>query len=220
MMAHPAPLMRAPHPTRGRGETRERPAARIPKTLPMNTRMTAAAALLLALPLTALADKEEKMSPLDHTVESLAGEKVDLSEYKGKVVLMVNVASQCGATPQYGPLQELYEKHKDEGLVVIGFPCNQFGSQEPGSSQQIAEFCESRYQVDFPMMAKVEVNGADASPVYKALTEQAADGGPVRWNFEKFLVGRDGTVVERFRTGTQPTDKEFVSAVKAELEKK
>lgn len=155
---------------------------------------------------------------LDHRVETLAGEPYELSELDGKVVLVVNVASRCGMTPQYGPLQELYERYRDRGLVVLGFPCNQFGGQEPGTAEQIEEFCESRYGVTFPMMAKVDVNGGDASPLYAELTSEAAtpdDPGAVRWNFEKFLIGRDGTVVKRFRTRVAPDSAE----VTAEIEK-
>lgn len=157
--------------------------------------------------------------PLDHEVKSLTGETVDLGDYDGKVVLVVNTASKCGATPQYGPLEELYKKHKDDGLVVIGFPCNEFGSQEPGTSEQIAEFCEANYGVTFPMMSKVNVNGKDASPVFKDLTAFEGDSGPVRWNFEKFLISKEGKVVGRFRTQTQPDSEEVVSAIDAELKK-
>ena len=181
--------------------------------------LLAAASLTLMSHASADHHEGDAPTPLDHTVESLEGKQVDLSEYKGKVVLIVNTASKCGATPQYGPLEALYEKHKDEGLVVVGFPCNQFGSQEPGTAEDIAEFCEKNYGVSFPMMAKVDVNGPDASPVYKELTEFDKDPGAVRWNFEKFLVGKDGNVVARFRTQTKPDSEEVVSAIQSELKK-
>lgn len=160
---------------------------------------------------------------LDHEVKSLEGKATDLSKYKGKVVMIVNVASRCGATPQYTALQDLYETFKDDGLVVIGFPCNQFGKQEPGTSAEIREFCSANYGVTFPIMEKVDVNGDDATPVYKALTAtQTAPkkAGPIGWNFEKFLIDRDGNVVARYGTSTEPDAPEVVAAIKKELAKK
>ncbi len=170
----------------------------------------------------ALAEKEKK-TVLDQEVKSLEGKKVDLSEYKGKVVMVVNVASRCGATPQYSALQDLYETFKDDGLVVIGFPCNQFGKQEPGTADDIREFCTANYGVSFPMMSKIDVNGENASPVYKQLTAaetKPKKAGPIGWNFEKFLIGRNGEVVARYATSTQPDEKEVVDAIQAELKKK
>lgn len=165
-----------------------------------------------------------KGSPvLGHTMKSLSGSKVDLSQYEGKVLLIVNVASKCGATPQYEPLEKVYEKYKDEGLVVLGVPCNQFGRQEPGTSEEIAAFCEKNYGVTFPMLSKVDVNGEEAAPLYKYLTSKEAvpsDAGPVKWNFEKFLVGRDGKVAARFRTPVQPDDPKVIEAIEKELAKK
>jgi glutathione peroxidase len=165
-----------------------------------------------------------KESPvLNQKMESLTGEKVDLSTYKGKVLLIVNVASKCGATPQYEQLEALHEKYKDDGLEVLGFPCNQFGSQEPGTSKEIAEFCKETYGVKFPMFSKIEVNGDKAAPLYKYLTSKDAvgdDAGPVKWNFEKFLVDRDGKVVARFRTPVRPDDPKVVAAIERELAKK
>jgi glutathione peroxidase len=172
---------------------------------------------------TAAEKKATKESPvLSHTMESLDGEKVDLGQYEGKVLLIVNVASKCGATPQYEQLEALHEKYKDDGLVVLGFPCNQFGSQEPGSAKEIAEFCKETYGVKFPMFAKIDVNGDKAAPLYKHLTskETVDDAGPVKWNFEKFLVDRDGKVVARFRTPVKPDDPKVVSAIERELAKK
>ena len=158
---------------------------------------------------------------LDFTMDSLDGESVDLKdEYAGKVVLFVNVASRCGFTPHYEGLQALYEEHKDDGLVVIGVPCNQFGGQEPGSAAEIAEFCQSKYGVTFPMMAKVDVKGPDAAPLYEYLTSNADPSGDVKWNFEKFVVGRDGTIAARFPSSTAPSDPLLVGTLERELAKK
>jgi glutathione peroxidase len=160
---------------------------------------------------------------LDRKMNALGGPKVDLSRFKGDVVLIVNVASRCGATPQYDPLQDLYEKYKDQGFAVLGFPCNQFGRQEPGTAEQIQEFCTSEYGVTFPMFAKIDVNGEDAADLYKHLTSEEAtpqDPGPVRWNFEKFLISRDGKVVERFRTRVKPDSQKVIDAIERELAKK
>ena len=157
------------------------------------------------------------------TMELLSGGPIDLSQYKGKVLLFVNVASRCGATPQYEPLQALYEKYKDQGLVVVGVPCNQFGRQEPGTGEQIAAFCKKNYGVTFPMTAKVDVNGPEAAPLYGYLTSAEAVGeqaGPVKWNFEKFLVGRNGEVVARIGTRVKPDAPEVVEAIERELAKK
>lgn len=154
-----------------------------------------------------------KMKPLG------AKEEVDLGKYKGKVLLIVNVASRCGATPQYEQLQALHEQYKDDGLVVVGFPCNQFGGQEPGDAAQIAEFCKAKYDVTFDMFEKIDVNGSDAAPLYKMLTAYSASPGPVKWNFEKFLISKDGQIVGRFATRVKPDAPEVVDAIKAELAK-
>ena len=184
----------------------------------------AGAMLLCAASLLAAEKSSASKSPvLNHTMESLAGGEQELSQYQGKVLLIVNVASKCGATPQYAPLEALYQEHKADGLVVLAFPCNQFGGQEPGSAAQIATFCKDKYDVTFPMFAKVDVNGAQAAPLYKYLTSKQAvpeDSGPVKWNFEKFLIGRDGKVVARFRTPTKPDDPQVVAAIERELAKK
>lgn len=131
-----------------------------------------------------------------------------LTDYKGKVLLIVNTASQCGFTPQFGPLQGLYEKYADRGLEVLGFPCDQFGHQEPGTEEDIATFCESQYGVSFPMFSKVEVNGKNAHPLYKWLKKEKSGvlGGAIKWNFTKFLVDRDGNVVKRYGTNVNPDD--------------
>ncbi|OAI56868.1 glutathione peroxidase [Planctomyces sp. SCGC AG-212-M04] len=162
-------------------------------------------------------------SPLSYTMKSLDGQDVDLSKYKGKVVLVVNVASECGLTGQYKPLQRLQEKYKDQGFVVLGFPCNQFGSQEPGSAEEIKTFCTQNYGVTFDMFSKIDVNGDNAAPLYKTLTAtptKPAGSGKITWNFEKFLIGRDGQVVARFQPKTEPSADAVVSAIEAELAKK
>ncbi len=139
--------------------------------------------------------------------ERLDGRQQDLADYHGQVLLVVNVASECGFTPQYAGLQELQDQYADQGFQVLGFPCNQFGGQEPGGAEQIAEFCSSRFGVDFPMFGKVDVNGGDAHPVYRFLKD-AAPGAlgttAIKWNFTKFLVGRDGRVIDRFAPSTRP----------------
>ncbi|MHC4875413.1 MAG: glutathione peroxidase [Planctomycetota bacterium] len=154
------------------------------------------------------------------TMKSLTGKKVDLNKYKGKVLLIVNTASECGATPQYEPLQALHAKLADKGLVIAGFPCNQFGKQEPGSDEEIAGFCKKNYGVSFDMFSKIDVNGEKAAPLFKYLTSDKSglkQTGRVKWNFEKFLIGRDGEVIARFRTGVQPDSEEVVSAIETAL---
>jgi len=169
------------------------------------------------------ADKGDTMSALGFKMKGIDGKEVDLTQYKGKVVLFVNVASRCGNTPQYSTLQKLYESHKGDGLVIIGVPANEFGKQEPGSDEEIAKFCDSKYHVTFPMLSKVVVKGDGTAPLYQYLTTQETapvKAGPVSWNFEKFLVGRDGKVVARFSPKTKPDDEAVTKAIKAELEKK
>jgi len=179
---------------------------------------------LLGFTIPALAaDKGDAMSALGFKMKAIDGKEVDLSQYKGKVVLFVNVASKCGNTPQYSTLQKLYETHNKDGLVIIGVPANEFGKQEPGSDEDIAKFCDSKYHVTFPMLSKVVVKGDGTAPLYEYLTTQETapvKAGPVSWNFEKFLVGRDGKVVGRFSPKTKPDDEAVVKAIKAELEKK
>lgn len=139
-------------------------------------------------------------------VETLNGGTQDFSEYQGKVLLIVNTASKCGFTPQFEGLEKLYQQYKDQGLVVIGFPCNQFGSQEPGDADEIGVFCQKNYGVSFPMMAKVDVNGKDSHPVYEWLKKQQGgfltDG--IKWNFTKFLINKEGIVVKRYASTTKP----------------
>ena len=154
-----------------------------------------------------------KKSALDFTVNDIEGESVELAKkYQGKVVVMVNVASKCGLTPQYEKLQALYDERKEDGLVILGFPCNQFGKQEPGSEEEIQSFCQENYGVEFDMFSKIDVNGDDAAPLYKHLTAQKTDpkgAGKVKWNFEKFVIDRDGKVAGRFGPQVDPSGKEF-----------
>ncbi|MFJ7341408.1 glutathione peroxidase [Streptomyces sp. NPDC101110] len=159
-------------------------------------------------------------SPLDVEIGALQGGPADLSQYAGKAVLVVNVASKCGLTPQYTGLEKLHEQYAGRGFTVLGVPCNQFLGQEPGSADEIAEFCSATYGVTFPMTEKVEVNGEGRHPLYDRLTGFAdAEGhsGDIRWNFEKFLIGRDGQVVARFSPQTDPDAAEVVAAIEAQL---
>ncbi len=163
------------------------------------------------------------MSIHEIAVSTLSGTPDALGPLRGKVLLVVNVASKCGLTPQYAGLERLQGKYADRGFSVVGFPCNQFGGQEPGTSQEIATFCSATYGVSFPMCEKVDVNGPDRHPVYAALTEHAdADGqaGDVRWNFEKFLVSADGEVLARFRPATEPEAEVVTSAIESALEQR
>ena len=151
----------------------------------------------------------------DFTVKDIKGKDVDLSSYKGKVLLIVNVASECGATPQYANLVALQEQYKEKGLVVLGFPANNFGGQEPGSNEEIAKFCSSTYDVNLPMLAKVSVSGDDKVPVFSYLASAANPDkeGDIGWNFEKFLVGKDGKVLRRSDPGTEPDGEELTAAI-------
>lgn len=151
----------------------------------------------------------------DYKVKNISGEDVSMSEYKGKVVLIVNTASKCGFTKQYEGLEELYEKYKDQGFVILGFPCNQFGSQEPGDNEEIKNFCTSTFSVTFPMMSKIDVNGNDADPLYKFLKKEKGGilGDDIKWNFTKFLIDREGNVVDRFASQKTP------KALEKEVEK-
>jgi len=154
-------------------------------------------------------------SVYDFTLNSIEGAPAPLRAYRGKVLLLVNVASYCGYTPQYQGLEALYEKYKDRGLVVIGFPANNFGAQEPGSNAEIKDFCERTYHVKFPMYAKVSVNGADKTPLYQYLT--GAMGGDIQWNFTKFLVARDGKLLKRFEPEVTPDSADVTGAIEKAL---
>ena len=172
---------------------------------------------------TCLAAGDQKVpAALDFTMKSLTGKPVNLERYAGHVVLMVNTASQCGYTPQYEQLEGLYKKFSPQGLAVLGFPANEFGQQEPGTDPEIAEFCRKNYGVTFDMFSKVVVKGAGQCPLYHYLTSSETDpkfAGPIKWNFEKFLLGRDGRVVARFGSGTEPDAPEVIQAIEAELAK-
>ena len=149
------------------------------------------------------------MSIYDFRVKTIRGEEQSLADYKGKVLLIVNTASKCGFTPQYKELQELYEQYRDRGFVVLGFPCNQFGNQEPGTEEEIEQFCQVNYGVTFPMFAKVDVNGENAHPLFQYLKEKATGvlgTKAIKWNFTKFLVDRNGNVVARFAPQTRPSE--------------
>lgn len=171
-------------------------------------------------------DEKEEVKPAaapssvhDFKMKSLDGKAVDFSQYKDKVLLIVNVASQCGATPQYKELQALHQQYAERGLVVMGFPCNQFGRQEPGNAAAIKQFCSSNYGVKFPMFEKIDVNGSKQSKLYDFLKSNADDHADIGWNFEKFIVGKDGKVTARFKTGTQPDAPEVVKLLEEELSK-
>jgi len=160
---------------------------------------------------------------LDFTVRDIDGKDVKLSKFKGDVILVVNVASKCGYTPQYEGLQAIYKKYKDKGFYVLGFPANNFGGQEPGTNTEIKEFCESKFHVTFPMFAKISVKGDDIDPLYKFLTEKTTNGefaGEITWNFNKFLVDRTGKVVARFSSKDTPESEAVTSAIENYLAKK
>ena len=152
------------------------------------------------------------------SVKDIDGKDTSLKAYQGKVLLVVNVASKCGNTPQYKSLESVYEKYKAKDFTVLGFPCNQFGGQEPGSSEQIKEFCTSKYNVTFPMFEKIDVNGPSRHPLYAALAGKTSPfPGDIKWNFGKFLIGKDGKILKRFEPKTQPDSPEVIAAIEAAL---
>ncbi len=160
------------------------------------------------------------MSLYDIPIKHIQGKNTTLGEFAGKTALIVNVASKCGLTPQYEGLEKLYEAYADKGLVVLGFPCNQFGGQEPGTNEEIAEFCSLTYNVNFPLMDKIDVNGENRHPLYQELTQfEDAEGkaGDILWNFEKFLVSPSGEIVARFRPLVTPEADELIQAIEANL---
>ena len=169
--------------------------------------------------------QQEKPVPavLNFTMKSIEGQDVPLSKYHGKVVMMVNVASRCGLTKQYKDLQALHDKYASQGLVILGFPANEFGGQEPGSNEEIKQFCESKYNVKFDMFSKIVVKGEGTHPLYQYLTSKDTNPkfpGPISWNFEKFLIGRDGQIANRFAPRIAPNDDAVIKAIDAELAKK
>src|SRR5450755_4718501 len=151
----------------------------------------------------------------DFTLPSIDGKPMPLAEFKGKVVLVVNVASRCGYTPQYSALEALYEKYKDQGFVIVGFPANNFGAQEPGTNEEIKTFCSRKYNVTFPMYSKVSVKGDDIAPLYEYLTKST--GGDIKWNFTKFLIGKDGAIVSRYESAVKPDDPKVTGAIEKAL---
>ena len=182
-------------------------------------------ALLMATGSTNASEKgtNDVSGVLNFKMKSLAGEPVDLSKFRGKVVLIVNVASKCGYTPQYKGLEALHEKFAKDGLVILGFPANNFGKQEPGNDGEIAEFCRKNYGVKFDMFSKVSVKGDDQCPLYQFLTSKELNpkfAGPIKWNFEKFLISPKGEVVARFDSKVKPESTEVIRAIEAEILKK
>jgi glutathione peroxidase len=172
---------------------------------------------------TARAADENPKTIYGFTMSDIDGKAIPLEKYKGKVLLIVNVASQCGNTPQYAGLEELYRKYKDRGLVVLGFPANNFGQQEPGSNEEIKTFCQTNYNVTFDMFSKISVKGPDQHPLYRFITSPETDpeySGDVRWNFQKYLVDRNGVIVGKFLPKVAPLSKEVTSAVEKALEQK
>ena len=176
--------------------------------------------LLVLMALLGISAMAAEKTVYDFTLHSIDGQPTPLSTFKGKVVMLVNVASRCGYTPQYAGLESLYEKYKDRGFVIVGIPANNFGAQEPGTNQEIKTFCTAKYHVSFPMMAKVSVKGSDITPLYQFLTDKNVHpdtGGDIGWNFTKFLIGPDGKVVARFDSKVEPESPEVTSAVEKAL---
>ena len=155
----------------------------------------------------------------DITVTTINGEDKQLSEYEGKVLLIVNVASYCGYTPQYEGLEKLNQEYKDAGLRVLGFPCNDFGAQEPGSNEEIVQFCTSKYGVNFELFDKIQTKGPHEHPLYARLTSAVEPTGPVAWNFEKFVVNKQGEVIARFKSSVKPYSPELIATIESELAK-
>jgi glutathione peroxidase len=187
--------------------------------LPGKRKVFAMAVLSLFLPWTGIS-ADGGVMVLSHTMKDIDGNDVDLAKFKGQVVMMVNVASKCGYTGQYKDLQTIYEKFKDRGFVILGFPANNFLWQEPGTNEEIKQFCTRKYSVTFPMFAKISVKGKDKAPLYQDLTSKEKNGkfgGEIGWNFTKFLVGRDGTIMARFDSGTNPSEPQVLQAIETAL---
>ena len=179
----------------------------------MKTLLILAALSLLQVVCTHAAD-----SIYDISLTDIDGKSTSLKAYEGKVLLIVNVASKCGYTPQYAGLEALHEKHKDKGFSVLGFPCNQFGGQEPGTNEEIKQFCSSQYQVTFPLFDKIEVNGPNRHPLYVLLAGEGSPfPGDIKWNFNKFLIGRDGKILKRFDSKVKPDSAELRQAIESAL---
>ena len=174
--------------------------------------------LLLATIMTTTLSIHAADSLYDIPLKDIDGKDTSLKPYQGKVMLIVNVASKCGYTPQYTALEALYQKYQDRGLVVLGFPCNQFGGQEPGTDAEIKQFCSSKYAVTFPMFDKIEVNGANRHSLYVMLAgKESPVAGDIGWNFTKFLIGRDGKILKRFESKVKPDSPEMIQAIEAAL---
>jgi glutathione peroxidase len=174
--------------------------------------------LLFALLLLQVVSVQAADTLYDVPLKDIDGQPTSLKAYKGKVLLVVNVASKCGYTPQYAGLEALQEKYKDKGLSVLGFPCNQFGGQEPGTNEEIKQFCSSKYQVTFPLFDKIEVNGPHRHQLYTVLAGEGSPfPGDIKWNFSKFLIGRDGKILKRFESKVKPDSPELVQAVETAL---
>ena len=182
----------------------------------------AAVVVLLCAICVAKADSPAATSIYSFTVQSIDGKSVPLADYKGKVLLIVNTASLCGNTPQYASLQKLYETYQSKGLRILAFPEDDFANQEPGDNSQIKQFCTSRFHVSFALFSKIDVNGPNQAPLYKYLTDPSTDpqfGQPIEWNFAKFLIDRDGNIVNRFKAGYDPLHPDVVSAIESALAK-
>jgi len=176
--------------------------------------------LLLAINPTRINMEDHPKIIYDFTMKSIGGKEVPLSRYKGKVLLIVNVASQCGYTPQYEGLQKLFQEYKEKGLVVLGFPANNFGGQEPGSNKEIQQFCQTEYGVTFDMFEKISVKGDDQHPLYQYLTSAKINGelvGDIRWNFEKFLIGKNGDILSRYDKKVEPLSEQLVRDIENAL---
>jgi glutathione peroxidase len=177
--------------------------------------------LLIGIPLAAVeADETQAKSVYDFAMKNIDGKIIPLSTFKGKAVLIVNVASQCGYTPQYKGLEALYRRYKDRGLVILAFPANNFGQQEPGSDEEIKAFCTTKYNVTFDMFSKISVKGADQHPLYRFLTSPETNpkfSGDVRWNFQKYLFDRSGKIIAKFASGVEPLSDELTSAIEQAL---
>jgi len=162
---------------------------------------------------------DPETSVYDFKIMTIDGEQMSFEKYKGSVILVVNTASECGFTPQYEALQSVYETYKEKGLVVVGFPANDFGGQEPGSEEEILEFCEVNYGVTFPLSSKVSVSGDNIDPLFEFLINQENESfmGEIKWNFEKFLIDKEGKLIKRFRSKVKPDSKDIISSIEAEL---
>lgn len=192
----------------------------IKSSLPSRGIVVRKLSLFLMLSIATVMAVAQSTSIYDFTLKSIDHQPVSLKSYSGKAVLLVNVASRCGFTPQYAGLEALYEKYKDRGLVIVGIPANNFASQEPGTEEEIKKFCSSKYNVTFPMMAKVSVLGDDETPLYKFLTDKSANpqiGGDIKWNFTKFLFDRNGKPVARFEPNVTPDSPQVQAAIESAL---